>query len=179
MPRYIAFLRAINVGGRVIKMEELRRVFAAAGLTNVESFIASGNVLFDTRVTSEQALRKKVEAALAHELGYRVDTFLRDPQEVKRIAAFQAFPPSSFRTAQSRLFIGFLGTALERETAQRLVRLSSETDEFRVDGRELYWLCHVPASESDFSGPKLEKTIGQATTVRNVNTVRRLAAKLG
>src|SRR5438309_5629838 len=85
VPRYIAFLRAINVGGRVIKMEELRRVFAAAGLTNVESFIASGNVLFDTRVTSEEALRKKVEVALAHELGYRVDTFLRKPEEVKRI----------------------------------------------------------------------------------------------
>src|SRR4051812_33645102 len=156
-------------------MEEPRRIFAAAGLTTVETFISSGNVLFDSRAKSEEALRKKVEAVLQHELGYRVDTFLRDPEEVKRVATFEAFPPSSFRTPQSRLFIGFLGTAIEREVAQRLVRLSSETDEFRVEGREVYWLCHVPASESEFSGPKLEKTIGQATTVRNVNTVRRLA----
>lgn len=178
MPRYVAFLRTINVGGRVVKMEELRRIFADAGLTKVETFIASGNVLFDARGKSEGALRKTIESALERELGYRVDTFLREAKEVKRIATIEAFPPASYRTPASRLFVGFLGAALEDEVTRRLVSLSGESDEFRIDGREIYWLCHVPASESEFSGPKLEKTIGCATTVRNVNTVRRLAAKL-
>ena len=48
MPRYVAFLRAVNVGGRIVKMDELRRPFAAAGFADVETFIASGNVIFDT-----------------------------------------------------------------------------------------------------------------------------------
>ncbi len=47
MPRYVAFLRAVNVGGRIVKMDELRRLFAGAGFADVETFIASGNVIFD------------------------------------------------------------------------------------------------------------------------------------
>ena len=78
MPRYVAFLRAVNVGGRVVKMEALRRIFESAGLTNVETFIASGNVLFDSGSRSEKALRAKIEKSLQNELGYSVVTFLRD-----------------------------------------------------------------------------------------------------
>ena len=64
MPRYVAFLRAVNVGGRIVKMDALRGHFAAAGFANVETFIASGNVIFDTRAKAGPALEAKIEAAL-------------------------------------------------------------------------------------------------------------------
>ena len=58
MPRYIAFLRAVNVGGRIVKMDELREHFAAAGFSDVETFIASGNVIFSSSAKSTAACLK-------------------------------------------------------------------------------------------------------------------------
>ncbi len=55
MPKYVALLRAINVGGHTVKMDHLRRLFEALGFTNVETFIASGNVIFDSTSKSTKA----------------------------------------------------------------------------------------------------------------------------
>ena len=60
--RFVAFLRAINVGGRNVKMEQLRRIFESIGLTNVETVIASGNVVFDAKAKSAKTIEKKLQA---------------------------------------------------------------------------------------------------------------------
>ena len=85
MPRYAAFLRAINVGGRVVKMEALRRFFESLDFANVETVIASGNVLFDASSKSEKALEKKIQDHLHTKLGYEVATFVRSPAEMDAI----------------------------------------------------------------------------------------------
>ena len=92
MPRYVAFLRAINVGGRVVKMERLRQLFEELGFAKVETFIASGNVIFESRSQSAPALQKKIESYLHKFLGYEVATFLRTDAELAKIAVYRAFP---------------------------------------------------------------------------------------
>ena len=77
MPRYVAFLRAINVGGHVVKMDDLRRRFAQLGFTEVETFIASGNVIFSSPSRDAAALEKKIERQLEKSFGYEVKTFVR------------------------------------------------------------------------------------------------------
>jgi uncharacterized protein (DUF1697 family) len=72
MPRYVAFLRAINVGGHIVKMDALRRHFASLGFDDVETFIASGNVIFQSRSTAAAALERRIEACLEERLGYEV-----------------------------------------------------------------------------------------------------------
>ena len=62
MPRYVAFLRAINVGGHTVKMDQLRRLFERLGFSKVETFIASGNVIFESASRSAKALEKNTEA---------------------------------------------------------------------------------------------------------------------
>ena len=89
MPRYVAFLRAVNVGGRVVKMDELRRHFADAGFTGVETFIASGNVIFDTTAKPGPALEARIEGALKKALGYDVPTFVRSLADVVTAAERQ------------------------------------------------------------------------------------------
>ena len=65
MTRYIAFLRGINVGGqKLIKMEELTRIFTAAGFKNARTYIQCGNVIFDSGSANAIRLRKKIEKAL-------------------------------------------------------------------------------------------------------------------
>src|SRR6185369_8391120 len=61
MPKYVAFLRAINVGGHVVKMDQLRALFEALGFANVETFIASGNVIFDSKSKNVAALERKID----------------------------------------------------------------------------------------------------------------------
>ena len=77
MTRLIAFLRAINVGGHTVTMDKLRKEFEALGLMEVETFIASGNVIFTPRSLDVVALEKKIEARLRASLGYEVATFVR------------------------------------------------------------------------------------------------------
>jgi uncharacterized protein (DUF1697 family) len=170
--RTIAFLRAINVGGRVVKMEELRRLFESFGCENVETFIASGNVIFDSPRDSERALAVLIESGLQRALGYEVKTFLRSDAEVARIAAQD---PSG--SGEGTLFIAFLAAAPSPAAKAKLLGAQTDVDEFHVDGREVYWHCRVRSSDSKVSGAKLEKVLGMSATLRNVNTVRRLAAK--
>jgi uncharacterized protein (DUF1697 family) len=176
--RYIAFLRAINVGGRVVKMERLRQLFAELGFGNVETFIASGNVIFESRSKAEETLRKKIEKHLLAALGYEVCVFLRNEEELAAIAKHQPFKPSEIKGEAARLFVGFLAKAPAREAIVSLTNCSDKLNDFRVHGREIYWLARANILESGFYGPRMEKTIGMRTTMRNINTVQRLAAKL-
>jgi len=60
LAKYIAFLRAINVGGHTVKMDHLRSLFEALGFSNVETFIASGNVIFESKSKSTRALERRL-----------------------------------------------------------------------------------------------------------------------
>ena len=77
MTKYIAFLRSINVGGHTVKMDHLSKLFKALGFSSVETFIASGNVIFETTAKGTTILEKKIKEHLKKSLGYEVDTFLR------------------------------------------------------------------------------------------------------
>src|SRR3954462_11828698 len=142
MPRYAAFLRAINVGGHVVKMSDLKRVFEALGFAKVETFIASGNVLFETRATNAVALESRIEAALKRALGYEVATFLRTEAELSRIAQHEAFKAADLATAVAHCVV-LLRAAPSGDTAERIRALASEADVFHVHERELYWLSRL------------------------------------
>lgn len=176
MPRYAAFLRAINVGGHVVKMAELKKIFEALGFSQVETFIASGNVVFDTKATDAAALEKKIAKALEKALGYEVATFLRTVEELERIAAYEAFKPADAEKAGAHCVI-FLAGQPDAEGHKRIKGLTSDADRFHVSGRELYWLSRLKQSESKFSNAILEKTLKHPSTARGVNTVRKMAAK--
>lgn len=177
MPAYIAFLRAINVGGHTVKMEKLKKLFEALGFSKVETFIASGNVIFDSPSKNKSALEKKVEAHLKKTLGYEVSTFIRTPSELTAIAGYKPFPESDIAKSHA-LYVGFLQAPVSAEAKGKLLAAESKIDRFQFHGRELYWLLSASSiKETKFSGPLLEKTLGQPTTLRNVTTVRKLAEK--
>src|SRR5882757_7927667 len=99
MPKYVAFLKAINVGGHVVKMETLKELFADLKFSNIESFIASGNIIFDTKSTPDQKLEQKIEKHLEYALGYPVGTFVRSIEEVHAISIYQPFSEDLVKTS--------------------------------------------------------------------------------
>jgi uncharacterized protein (DUF1697 family) len=176
MTKFVAFLRAINVGGHTVKMDALRRLFESLGFANVETFIASGNVLFETRSGNAAALEKKIESKLKEWLGYDVATFLRTNAEVKRIVNYKSFPPAQLDSATA-FNVAFLKEPPDSASKQKVAALKTDIDDFHVHGRELYWLCKKKQSESTFSNAVLEKTLRKPSTIRGMETVRKIAAK--
>lgn len=174
MPRYVALLRAINVGGHVVKMDRLRELFEGMGLRDVTTHIASGNVLFSADRATASALETKIEGGLAAALGYDVDTFLRSPAELAATAGHEPFPVAE----GSSLYVGFLKEPPHAAAQRAVLGFRSEVDDFAVVEREVYWHCRIRSSDSAFSGARLEKALRQRATFRNVTTVRKLAALL-
>ena len=176
MIRYIAFLRAINVGGHTVKMETLRQLFESLDFSNVQTFIASGNVVFEAKSKDPKSLEKKIEKRLQETLGHEVATFIRTDPELAGIANYKPFRQSDLDAAVA-LNIAFLTDPLDERSKQKLMALRTGIDDFHVHGREIYWLCRRKQSESTFSNAVLEKTLGIKSTLRGVNTVRKMAEK--
>jgi uncharacterized protein (DUF1697 family) len=178
MPRLIAFLRAINVGGHTVTMAQLRKEFEAVGLTDVETFIASGNVIFTSRPTDVPALEKKIEARLRASLGYEVATFVRTDADVAAVARYKPFKEVQVKNAVA-FCVGFLEKPLDAAGVRALMAFKTDIDDFHTKGREVYWLCRKKQSESRFSNANMERALKIRATFRGINTVTRLAAKHG
>ena len=158
MVRYIAFLRAINVGGHTVKMDKLGGLFTELGFERVQTFIASGNVVFETSLVDELVLAKRIETRLREALGYEVATFLRTDREIVVIAAYDAFPAEA-APVEGAMNIGFLAQPLEPNALDALKALETDIDRFHVHGREIFWRCLVRQSQSRVSGAAIERAI--------------------
>jgi uncharacterized protein (DUF1697 family) len=177
MFRFVAFLRAINVGrGRTVKMQSLRQVFESLGLSRVATFIASGNVIFETMTRDTNTLERKLEKRLREVLGYEVPTFIRSEAELEKIANYQPFRQSKLDAAASSNII-FLADRPDQKLKQRVRELRTNTDSFQVHGREIYWLRRRKQSGSPVSTVPLGKTLSQPFTIRWVNTIKKIASK--
>ncbi len=172
---YVAFLRAINVGGHVVKMADLKTIFERLRFSEVATFIASGNVIFKSPAKDQAKLEKQIERSLQVALGYPVATFIRTTREVAAIAEYQPFARKA--VDGSALYVGFLPAPPSSEAAKQVIGFRTETDEFRVQGREVYWLCRTNMMDSRFNYAVLEKALKMPATFRNATTVTRLAAK--
>ena len=178
MPRYAALLRAINVGGHVLKMERLRALFVDLGFSRVETFIASGNVIFDCDESDACLLEERIERHMKDALGYPVATYLRTLEEISAVAVHRPFDLPDALQPGCGLYVLFLKLPPSEEVSNKLLALRTDTDEFEAHGREVYWLCRGNAGQSR-AGALMGKALGAPGTMRNINTIRRLAARYG
>jgi uncharacterized protein (DUF1697 family) len=173
MPRYIALLRGINLGGHNVKMDKLKKHFEELGLKNVETFIASGNVIFESTSKNVAALEKKISAHLEKSLGFPALAFLRTDAELARVLEHEACAELGARA----LYIGFLHGELPKESHAKVTKHTTKSDQFHVNGREIYWVCRTNMSDSPFFRIGIEKAAGVTATVRSVKTIAKLVDK--
>ncbi len=170
MPKYFAFLRAINVGGHSVKMDALRILFEGCGCTNVDTFIASGNVIFESGIENPEELTQIIESYLLQKLGYSVAVFLRTPADLESIVGYQPFVDPG----EATIYIAFLSTSPDEISRDRLYSNNSADNRFQIHRGEVYWLCRTRFSDSVFSGAQLEKTLGMQATIRNISTLNKI-----
>ncbi len=173
--RHIALLRAINVGGHTVTMARLRELFEAMGFTGVETFIASGNVIFESSESDTPVIEQRIESGLRAALGYEVATFIRQPLELATVASYEPFG-TALREGSS-LYVSFTRAALDDAAAARFAALETAADRFHVHGREYYWLRLGSIVDAKITGAMLERAAGGPGTQRNITTVHKLAAR--
>jgi len=173
MNRYIAFLRAINVGGTtIIKMSDLKRLFESFGLENVETYIQTGNVIFESDENKPSVLEEQIEQQLEEAFGKRIQLFVRTTRELAAIVEECPFDPKAGET----LHVVILDRKPSKKSIDGLMSLRSAVDDFAVVGREAFNLRRN-REKSIFSNNLVEKTLDVAGTTRNFTTIKILAEK--
>lgn len=177
MPRFIAFLRGINLGKRRVKMQVLVDRMTALGFTKVSTHLASGNVLFSHPKASPAELEARVESGLGSALGYPVETHVRSEAEVRALADRAPAAAGSEALASGVLYVAFFKGVLTPGQQAALAACSTETDAFTPTRSETYWRSALPFHESKiWASPRVRQLALPAMTFRGHATVQGIAA---
>jgi len=179
MPTYVVLLRAVNVGGTgKLPMASFRKVLADLGYKNVETYIQSGNAVFEAR-GSAAGVAKSVAAALEKIMAGPVGVVVRTHDDLCRIIAGNPFAAEAAADG-ARVHVAFLAGPAGKDAPaalEQIVRQNSKRrDRYHLAGDTLY--LHLPdgAAETKFTGKTLDRAIGVIGTGRNWNTVVKLHA---
>jgi uncharacterized protein (DUF1697 family) len=163
VPRHVAFLRAINVGGRRASHDQLTTCLESLGFENVATFRASGNLIFDAPRRSETTLTKQIDDALTESLGYDVRAFLRPAAAVRAIAAHDPFPKKVIQASAGKLQVALLGKAPSKAARDEVLSMATDDDRLAIDGTELYWLPSGGQMQTDLNLRAIDSLIGENT----------------
>jgi uncharacterized protein (DUF1697 family) len=164
----------MNLGKRRLNNDELVSCFEELGYTGAAAFLASGNVVINTRQKAE-ALEKKLEPGLERLLSYPVPTFVRTEKQLRDIAAANPFAKRG--TQQGKVQVAFLKTAPTATKKMAALALDCEDDWLAIDGQVLFWWPCGGLSKSELDMKALEKVLGPMT-IRTHGTIVRLVDKL-
>ena len=170
--RYVALLRGVNVGGRnKLPMADLRDIFSAAGYSAVQTYIQSGNVVFEAEQDLAGRTPEIVTESIRRRFGYETVVVVRSREELRQVAASNPFDTSG---DPRFLQVAFLGDTPDAEAVSRLDPQRSPPDAFAVRGRHVY--LHYPAgvARSKLTNEYLAAQLQPASTMRNWRTVLRL-----
>ncbi|WP_135556925.1 DUF1697 domain-containing protein [Paenibacillus cymbidii] len=171
MAVFIALLRGINVGGNnKISMAELKRVLLAAGFERVQTYIQSGNVLFESDKDAE-SLRSQFQAEVKSAFGIACSVLLRTHEEWKQIIAACPYDPIELQEKWT-IQLTLLDEQLPQAKRDMLQAVNPGPDEYCVDDRRIYFLFRQSMLDTNYA-PCLQK-LGTGSTTRNWNTVRKL-----
>lgn len=174
---YVTLLRGINVGGKNrTKMADLKRAFEEIGLTKVQTFIQSGNVLFESN-ESEELLRRLIENKLEGKFGFPIPVILRTSMELERIIESCPFSENEVLEAEAAskaesLYVGLLLQHPSQEGIERLDAYKTINDKFSIIGRDVYLLFHDSIRNSKLANNLYKLNV--LLTTRNWKTINKL-----
>jgi uncharacterized protein (DUF1697 family) len=174
---HVALMRGINVTGKnKLAMRDLAAIFEAAGCADVRTYIQSGNVVYRTGAANAKRVPALVTAAIARDFGYRVPVVARTAAEFA--AALTANPFLKRSTDPTTLYVAFLAAVPTPAQAAALDPERSPADRFALVGRDLYVYLPNGVAGSKLTNDYLDRRLGTVSTVRNWNTVGKIAALL-
>ena len=171
--KYVAFLRGINVGGHnKIKMETLREMVAACGYKNVKTYINSGNVIFETNKTDNNALAAKIERAIKSAFSLDIKVMIRTIDEIEDIIVNNPFA-GQFENDKD-LHVFFLDEELPEDKRQLLLSNNNKNEQYAARNREIFCLLRVGVSDSLLGKDYIGKKLKVSATARNWRTINKV-----
>jgi uncharacterized protein (DUF1697 family) len=176
MSRHVAFLRAVNVGGRnLVPMSELCDLFGSLGFMGVRSLLQSGNMIFDTDRGVDEKIESMLEAQTTKRFGVAVDYFVRSAQALAKAIAANPFPAEA-KKDPGHLLVLFLKDAAQAKDVRALEAAIQGPERIHAKGKQLYAVYPEGVGRSKLTNALIEKKLGVRATGRNWNTVLKLAA---
>jgi uncharacterized protein (DUF1697 family) len=177
MTRYVAFLGSINVGGNRLTMAELRHALEREDFVNVETVVASGNVLFDHDERPTRGLEEKLEYVLRHRFDMRSIAAVRSRDEVAEAISGNPFAADGEENRVHTMF-------LERDADPAQFRVMEAAYEGRgpermaLGPRALYIDFVDGVAGSKLTGAFIERRLGLRGTARNIRSLQRILTKM-
>lgn len=173
MPVYIALLRGINVGQKKVNMNDLKALLSAHGLSDIVTYIQSGNVLFNHRKMAAPKLEEKLSTLITDHYGFEVPVIVRTPDEL--VAALERNPFLKDKQIDTtRLHLTFLATAPGTEYLTKIQTYHYPPDQFHILDKNVYLHCPDGYGNTKLSNTFFEQKLKMAATTRNLKTVREL-----
>ncbi len=167
-------LRGINVGGqKAIRMAELKSLYESLGLVKVETYVQSGNVIFDGAKQNAAKLAGLIEAQIERSFEYAVSVFIRDANDFQRLVDSNPFLTGR-NEDPAKLHVTFLYSSPSKSALNNLDIPNAEPDEFIVTGREIFLFCPNGYGRTKLSNKVFEKKLNTPATTRNWKTVNAL-----
>lgn len=174
MPTFVSVLRAINLGAHNrIAMADLRAMCDKIGLVNAKTLLVSGNLVFESAVTSSETLERQLEAASTKYLGVTTDYFVRSAKEWQAIIDANPFPAEA-NSDPARLVMMCLREAPGAAAVKALQSAIKGRETVRASGKQAYFVYPDGMGRSKLSITMIEKALGTRGTARNWNTVLKL-----
>lgn len=178
MPRHIVLLRAVNVGGRWVKMQRLREVLTDNGFQDVETHIQSGNIRIATPTRSATKVAASLETLLEGEFGFAIPCVVRSPAQLRAVAEYAEGLDDPLDGATLRRYVTFFREPLSDDRAAQLSAWDVDGERLHPAGSELHWWLAKPSHQAKISNARLERG-GPVATTRDLKVVRALSDKWG
>jgi uncharacterized protein (DUF1697 family) len=146
------------------------------GFSNVETYIQSGNVIFDHNSDQIGLLKNEIEQHLLANLEFEVPSFVRTHDQLDTLTKTWPFT-HDHGVKGDTLYVSFLSEPPTSEVAEAIHELSSEVEEFSVVSNNVFWLYHRDKGRSKVTNSKVERVVGQPSTRRNMNTIKKIVRK--
>jgi uncharacterized protein (DUF1697 family) len=170
--RFVALLRAVNIGSTQVSMAELRALFVALGAGDVQTYVQSGNVVFTSDVRDASRLSRTIAQRIRRDLSLDVTVLVRTRAELTKVVAGNPFVKHG--VDPKTLHVTFLADKPERERIRGIGDARSGEDEFEIVGREVFVHCPHGYGRTKINNTFFEKKLGVAATTRNWKTVQTL-----
>lgn len=175
MPCFVAFLRGINVGGRIVVKEKLIEIFTSTGFQNVSTYKQSGNVIFEANSADPREINSKIEEKLRSSLGFEVSVLIRTIPQLNCIIDLDPFKGQTIEGTS--FLVTFLPTALSPFPLQLpLTMPKSIAQVISSKGAEVFSVTHG-GGEGALPNPFLESKLKTKATTRNMNIIRQIVEK--
>jgi len=173
MTIYVSLFRSINVGGRTVRMNELKDLYEALGFKDVATYIQSGNVICTGDDTDKAQLTKQIEDGFAQKFGFHAKVIVRTPSELQETIANNPFQNQPTKEP-NRIAVLFLATRPESSSLEDLRKSYLGPEEFYLTGKELFIYYPDGMGRSKLTLTLIEKKLKTTGTARNLNTVLQL-----